>query len=264
MKRIIQELKTLSYADFVAFIGQQNTPPGGEETIETWIREGEIGPSSRILDLACTTGFSSRMICRRTGCRGSGLDLSELAIRQATKFANQFGLSEWVDYEVGDAASMRHMDASFTHIVGGSNFSFIQERNVALREVARVLIDRGRLLTSNYYYITEPPDQLLDSVEAVIDFRPSKKWTRYFWETFFSSAFELEYTESYQLPVWPESELHRALRKSIFQDEMVQQGYSEEVKDLCFDRLVKTRSTLNVHRRYQRYTVDVWRKRDGI
>ena len=68
------DLNTLSYPDFVALMGQENTPPGGVQTVDSWRRSAQqwwaAGASSgnlRVLDLACSTGFSGRQFA-------SGLD----------------------------------------------------------------------------------------------------------------------------------------------------------------------------------------------
>lgn len=50
----------MNYPDFVALMQQDNTPPGAEYTIDYWIKHGCINKKSHLLDLACSTGFSSR------------------------------------------------------------------------------------------------------------------------------------------------------------------------------------------------------------
>src|SRR5689334_171025 len=77
----------LLYPDFVAFISQANTPGRGHRTINDWIEHGEIQESSYLLDVACSTGFSSRSICRATRCSAVGIDISPSAISEAERVA---------------------------------------------------------------------------------------------------------------------------------------------------------------------------------
>ena len=56
------DITAMKYAEFVSFLGI-NTPPGGVDTVQYWIKHAEIDSSSELLDLACNTGFSSRTIC---------------------------------------------------------------------------------------------------------------------------------------------------------------------------------------------------------
>ena len=58
----VEQIWQMAYPDFVAFIDQDNTPPGGEATVAWWIERAGIDADSHVLDLACNTGFSSRTI----------------------------------------------------------------------------------------------------------------------------------------------------------------------------------------------------------
>lgn len=254
------ELAKMSYPDFVAFIGQTNTPPGGRETLSGWIKKGAISGESRVLDLACSTGFSSRVAAQTTGCSGVGVDISADAVEAARREASLAGLSERLEYKVGDAAALPLPDAAFSHVLGGCNFSFIQARERAREETSRVLVTGGKLCVSNFYYASEPPVSMLDQVEAAIGFRPKAEWTREYWTRFYGARFALLEEEDRDLPLADEARLRQAIRKMIFEGSPALAGQSAEVVEYCAERLARIRLTLNAHRRYQRFNVEIWGK----
>ena len=73
-------IKQLSYTDFVGFINQWNVLPGSYSTLSKWAVYSKMNKNSRLLEVACTTGFSSRELATLTGCSGEGFDLSEGSI----------------------------------------------------------------------------------------------------------------------------------------------------------------------------------------
>jgi len=67
-------------------------------------RRGLAGRS--VLELGCGFGGLSRATVTRGAARAAGLDLSSVAIREATRLANEAGLAERVRFDVGDAAQV--------------------------------------------------------------------------------------------------------------------------------------------------------------
>ncbi|MDZ4821708.1 MAG: class I SAM-dependent methyltransferase, partial [Planctomycetota bacterium] len=123
MSHEIEAIEKMSYPDFVAYLGQVNTPPGAKSTLQYWIQNAGIGEKSHLFDLACTTGFSSRTIVTERGGRALGIDISKPAIDVANRTAASVGLAERLTYVHGDACAIPAADGAFTHILGGCNFA---------------------------------------------------------------------------------------------------------------------------------------------
>jgi SAM-dependent methyltransferase len=251
------EILDLNYPDFVAFLEQENTPPGADYTLKYWVQEGQINSKSHVFDLACTTGFSLRRASQLTGCSGFGLDISKTAIDQASIFAAKEELSS-IGFVHGDATDIPFKDQFFTHILGGSNFSFIQAREKGLVEVARVLKPAGFLCVSNYFYNKPPTVQTLDSVEKAIGFRPSAEWTEAYWNEFLSTHFALFKSDQFQLPVNTDDEIRTSIQNQLNRNS--KKLGSAELK-VCADRLFEIRKVLNEHRRYQTIALQIWIKK---
>jgi SAM-dependent methyltransferase len=152
----------MSYPEFVAFIGQSNTPPGEKTTVCVWRHFAAINHESEILDLACSTGYSSRVLSEQTGCRAIGIDIVGQAVEVARRDLQH---PDRLMYLVGDAAHLPFADGSFTHVIAGSSFGFIKERGLAL------LIDpaaRGRCASLTLGAIgTGPREPILEKIEAL-------------------------------------------------------------------------------------------------
>lgn len=255
------EINQLSYPDFVGLMKQENTPPGGSDTIRSWISNAMIDSKSKIFDLACSTGFSSRSITEWTGCRGLGIDISEIAIQSANDLALKRSLDHKLDFVVMDATQLNGL-TGFSHVLGGCNFAFIQDRNSALEQIYYLLNLDGKLCVANFHYESQPSKDMLDRVESVLGWRPCENWTREYWYNFFSSKFELIYEKNKSIQPENEKHLTERLRGALFSpyDERFIEIAADQ-KEAIFDRLLSMRLTLNEHRKFQGYSVQVWRKK---
>lgn len=261
MNLAIDDINQLSYPDFVGLMKQENTPPGGQDTVGSWISNSVIDHKSKVFDLACSTGFSSRTAAKLTGCHGVGIDISEIAIQSANELAKDSSLAHKLDFVVMDATQLNGL-SGFSHVLGGCNFAFIQDRNRALKQVYNLLNNDGRLCVSNFHYEAEPTKEMLDNVESVLGWRPSEKWTKEYWYDFFSTKFELIYEENKSIQPEKEADLTERLKRALFNpnDERFI-DMSTDQKEAFYKRLLSMRLILNEHRKYQGYSVQVWRKK---
>jgi len=258
----VHNIDQLPYADFIALIGQPNSPPGGEIAIRDWIDMAGVDVHSLLLDLACSTGFSSRTIVRQVGCKAVGIDVSGLAIAQARRQAECESLAERLCYLTADAACLPFERRSFSHVIAGSSFGFIAERSQALAECARVLNDQGSLCVAIFYYKSPPPPRLLTEIAACIGYTPSPEHDYTYWYDFFSRSFALQNQREYVLAVQPETEVSASVRAFVYADSSPLSKYGPNVRKACFERLRAARLVLNKHRRYQGIAVMRWRKTD--
>ena len=258
------DLNTLSYPDFVALMGQENTPPGGVQTVDSWRRSAQqwwaAGASSgnlRVLDLACSTGFSGRQFASGLDrpVNVTGIDLSEQAVMAATAKAPP---NDHFIYVCSDASRLPFDDASFDIVLVGCNFAFIDQREAALGEAHRVLTDGGMLCAANFFYRRSPPDELLQAVGEVVGFHPSPHWDFQFWRQFFSRTFDLHSSHTTVLkPVSRASLLAYAAAIGVFSDAP---NLIAAQRVVAARRMYRDRSILNRHRHYQGVVVDTWTK----
>jgi SAM-dependent methyltransferase len=255
---VVRDVLNMAYPDFVAFLGQENTPPGSFRTIGEWVDIASIASNSRVLDLACSTGFSGREVHLLTQAAIHGIDISAAAISRARENARG---NQSLSYEVADASSLPLPDQSFSHVLGGCNFGFIDARDQALDEVHRVLSPGGYLCVSAFYYKQRPPEELLDQVADAIGFRPDVERSRDYWSAFFSRRFSLVQEVLHDIPVSGARQVDRRVRRAVYGRAPALNDALPVVRDACYHRLRTIRLALDQHRSYQGLVVGAWQAR---
>lgn len=76
---------------------------------------------------------------QKEGASAEGIDISESAVMVANEKAKKLKANNLLKYYVADACDLPFEDNSFTHVLGGCNFAFIQNRLIALNETHRCL-----------------------------------------------------------------------------------------------------------------------------
>lgn len=250
----------LPYPDFLGLVGYPNTPPGGLQTVVDWLSFSWINESSRVLDLACSTGFSSQNLAFWSRCKAWGIDVSYESIMRARTNSDSLPQELRPIYSVAKAENLPFGDDFFSHVVAGSCFGFIEKRESALDECARVLCRGGFLCVSSYQYVSIPPSDFLDKVGKVIGYRPDVRRDGRFWREFFGRRFLRLYSKEIRLPINHREEV---IRKIDLQMKSSWISSLEEVDPdswrACRDRLIETRLILNEHRRFQSVEVSAWR-----
>jgi len=212
------------------------------------------------LDLACSTGFSSRYIARQIPASGIGIDLSAASIDVARANAKREGIEDSFSYICMDACDLKDLQG-FTHVLAGCNFAFIQDREQALSEVSRVTHPQSYLCTANFHYHRNPPSLLLDQVQESLGWRPNPDWTMEYWSTFFGERYEIIHNEVRNLTVLEDEVLRNKTRSILFEKPGQVEKYGEETLSAIADRFYEVRRPLNDQRAYQGYSVQVWRKK---
>ena len=100
--------------------------------------EAVVRPGDRVLDACCGTGDLA-LACARIGGKVTGLDFSERMLERARRKAPAL---QWVR---GDLLSLPFEDASFDAATIGFGIRNVEDVELALRELRRVLAPDGRL-----------------------------------------------------------------------------------------------------------------------
>jgi 2-polyprenyl-3-methyl-5-hydroxy-6-metoxy-1,4-benzoquinol methylase len=107
----------------------------------------------RVIEVACGRGGFAARLMRMTSPSPDlvAADFSSTAVRKGKAFA-QDSLLEAIGWEVADAQSLCHPDASFDTVISCETIEHLPSPRAALAEFARVLKPGGRLLltTPNY------------------------------------------------------------------------------------------------------------------
>lgn len=99
----------------------------------------------RVLDLGCGTGVASRAVARRAGFAGrvTGIDRSPYLIEVARRRANEEGMTQALQFEVGDSRSLGLADEGFDAAVAHTLLSHVENPLAVLGEIVRVVRPGG-------------------------------------------------------------------------------------------------------------------------
>jgi len=122
------------------------------------IDKAQIKSGQRVLDLACGTGFVSRLAAEKVGSRGqvSAVDLNEGMLAAARKYEyNQKGARiEWI---AADVIELPFPDACFDLVLCQQGMQFFPDTQAAIKEIYRVLTPDGRLYFTVWHALEDNP-----------------------------------------------------------------------------------------------------------
>jgi ubiquinone/menaquinone biosynthesis C-methylase UbiE len=114
-------------------------------------------PGERVLDVGCGTGIVARRVAAHLGSNESivGIDLNPNMLTVARAKAQQEGFA--IEWHQGRAEKLPFADASFHLVLCQFALMFFADRQAALTEIQRVLVDGGRVLLSVWQSLNQHP-----------------------------------------------------------------------------------------------------------
>ena len=111
------------------------------------VAQAALRPGERVLDVACGTGVSTRLLAPQVGPTGHvvGLDLNPGMLARARAAPPPEGAA--VDWREGDAGALPFEASTFDAVCCQLGFQYFPDRAQAAREMHRVLKPTGRLVT---------------------------------------------------------------------------------------------------------------------
>ncbi|TQF06330.1 class I SAM-dependent methyltransferase [Kitasatospora acidiphila] len=156
--RSADDVWSAAYPDFVAMVNQTNVMPGAYATLNTWALHSRMGQNSTVLDVACTTGFSSRELAHLTGCSATGFDLSADSVALARYNHHDTGHDLRLEYVQADGTTYAP-HRTFSHIVVGAALGFFPDPAAMAARLPHLLNDGGYVLASPFWSSKPlPPD----------------------------------------------------------------------------------------------------------
>ncbi len=120
-------------------------------------RELAVGPGQVFADIACGHGGPGLWVARESGAALVGIDISPVAIAQATERAQAFGLSERARFLVGTAEKTGVDAASVAGVISIDAFWLFPDKSAAAAEAARMLTPGGRFVFTTWECSITPP-----------------------------------------------------------------------------------------------------------
>lgn len=248
-----EEILKLSYTDFVGLVNQWNVPPGAFSTLNKWRVFGQVTKESNVIEVASTTGFSSRELSLMCDCRAHGIDISAKSVEAAKENAKKYAPNSKLSYSCQDAT--RYIPKKkYSHMIIGAAIRFFDNPQEALIKMAQnMLQEDGYILSCEFYVKKEIPKQLVEEARKVFDITVTQQEYKEVMRHY--QGLTLLYEERNDIELETEQELQHYCESTIkrFQDQHPQ--YGQDVLEVMFNRLYEIKNMSNRLRPYQKYSV---------
>jgi len=262
MEKITPEkVQNMSYTDFVGFINQWNVLPGSFNTLSRWKIFSNLNQNSKILEIGCTTGFSSRELALMSNCSGKAFDISESSIKAAIENKNKYSPNIKIDYFVEDGYKFK-IEEKFTHIIIGASLKFFPKPEKMLKICIDHLEDGGFILASPFYIKSPIPESLISEFKEVFGICPTTESYKDIIKMY--KGLEIIYEEKNDLVEETNEELEHYCHSTIERVCEEKKINDKELYDVMYKRLMKIKRMSNKLRPYQKYSVLVLRYRKDI
>ncbi len=121
---------------------------GQQSFITPWyldelIRKTSIDANTYVLDIGSGVGGPAIYIAEKTKCRIIGIDISDVGVERARKFAKESGLSDRVTFHLGDAMEMSFPDSTFGVAISINVMNVFKDKKGLFQQIIRVLRTNG-------------------------------------------------------------------------------------------------------------------------
>jgi SAM-dependent methyltransferase len=254
-------IQKLSYTDFVGFVNQWNVLPGSYSTLSKWAVHSRMDKNSHLLEIACTTGFSSRELALLTGCGGEGFDLSVSSIAMANYNKAHYAPNIDFSYKVADGYKYKSL-SKFSHIVVGASLQFFPYPEKMFNHCVEMLKDGGYMLVSPYYVTKSIPKHLVKRAQKIFGITPTNISYKKIMESY--NKLEIIYEDRNELIPETKEELDYYCKSTIDRACIIRSINNQKIYNVMYKRLYDIKKMSNNLRPYQKYGVLVFRYRKSV
>ncbi len=146
--RFINELDDAMIERLVARLESRGKDRVFTRLFERYADRLDLPAGSEALEIGSGTGVIARALARRNDVSGrvTGVDQSPVLVETAQRFAEAEGLTDKIDFEVGDAHALPFEPARFDAVIAHTLISHVTDPAAVLAEVQRVLKPGGTLV----------------------------------------------------------------------------------------------------------------------
>jgi arsenite methyltransferase len=170
-------------SDFAKLLLGESFHPGGMKLTERLGHLLQLGPHSRVLDIASGNGTSALFLAENFGCSVVGVDYGQHNVETGTAAAAERGVSSRVHFEQADAERLPFADATFGAVVCECAFCTFPNKAQAAHEFARVLRPGGMVGISDLTRsgnLSKELDGLLAWIACIADALSIEKYQEWF------------------------------------------------------------------------------------
>ena len=138
--RYINELENDTIQQIIERLEFRGKDPTFSGWLKKYLHKLELEPSAHVQALGCGTGVEAGILAGMSGFSGHivGIDQSPALIEAAQQFAKQEGLSQHVDFLVGDVLNLEYAEASFDAVIAHTLISHVADPLALIEEATRL------------------------------------------------------------------------------------------------------------------------------
>lgn len=162
-------------SDWVRLLLGDSFHPGGVPLTDRLAELLELGPGTRVVDVATGRGTSAIHLAQRWGCEVVGVDLSATNVEAAQRGAADAGVADLTTFMLGDAESVGLPAECFDAAICECAFCTFPDKQAAAVEMARLIRPGGHVGISDLTRQGDLPaelDSLIAWVMCIADARP--------------------------------------------------------------------------------------------
>ncbi len=144
----------------VEYLLGQSFHPGGTKLTRQLATATLVSPNSRVLDVACGSGTSARLLAANFGAVVAGCDYSTTNIQRAEQASRTAGVNHKTQFVRADAEQLPFAAESFDITFCECSLCLFADMNTALQGIRRVLKPGGRIGISDFFLNAPVPDSL--------------------------------------------------------------------------------------------------------
>jgi ubiquinone/menaquinone biosynthesis C-methylase UbiE len=148
-----------TYLDIQAEVGITKHM-GGYAATETLHCLCHLHKAREVLEVGCGIGVGPASIARRYPWRVVASDISSKMLSWAQQRARREGVADRITFRQGDIRNLPFEDNRFDAVLVESVLAFVEDKQVAIRELLRVARPGGYVGLSEGYWRLEPPPEM--------------------------------------------------------------------------------------------------------
>ncbi|MCA1012001.1 class I SAM-dependent methyltransferase [Halobacillus halophilus] len=148
------------YLDLLAEFGIGGAHPGGFPLTKEVLSSLHLPHSSSVLDVGCGTGQTAEYLIDHFNCTVTAIDNHPVMVKKAAE-----RLQSKVDVRYGHAENLEFADSTFDMVLTESVLSFTGSAQKTLKEIYRVLNEKGMFLCNEMTAVKRLSKQQLSSIK---------------------------------------------------------------------------------------------------
>ena len=159
---------------------------GGLNATKELMELCHVDEKKYLLVVGSGSGISACKIAKMSGCKITGIDLSERMVEVSTARAKKQGLDDRVEFRVADAQNLPFDDNTFDAVISESVTAFPDDKEKAVSEYVRVVKTGGYVGLNEVTWMDEPSKELIEyGIRAIGGVKPE---TAHNWEKLLENA----------------------------------------------------------------------------